>query len=154
MAEDASQNGFGSGAPSKPKHRPGDPYEVGRGKPPRHTQFKKGHKPTRRPPSNDAPDPHAMLMRMINASVSAEVEGQLVRMTVFEVLLVSLKAEAGKGNKRAWRELQAWQAEVPTTLDDKDAFLFKSFKDQFYETLNALHAADQPARKTEPDDAS
>ena len=86
--------------------RPGDPYDVGRGKPPKGTRFKKGvsGNPNGRPPKK--PDPYTELMRVLGETVTVTIEGEPQRVTVQQALLLRLRDEALRGEIWAGKLVQ------------------------------------------------
>jgi hypothetical protein len=101
------------------QRRPGDPYEVGFGKPPKSTRFKKGQSgnPYGRP--RKKPDLYSALKRVLNETVTVTVEGDAETLTVQQALLLRLRQEALHGEIWAGKLLQ----KVFNTIPDKvDAF--------------------------------
>src|SRR5215831_17947385 len=90
----------------QPETPPSDPYKVGYGKPPRHSQFKKGQSgnPKGRPKEVKA---HMPVSRIIRHSLSEEVQGQVNgktrKMTALEAIIEVQSAKALKGDTRAAR---------------------------------------------------
>ena len=80
------------------KRRPGDPYEVGRGKPPKKKQFPKGvsGNPNGRP--RKKPDLYTELRRVLNEKVTMTIEGEQQRVTVQQALLLRLRDQALRGD--------------------------------------------------------
>jgi hypothetical protein len=81
----------------KKERRPGDPYEVGFGKPPKHTRFKKGRSgnPQGRPPKK--PDVYSELTKVLGEDVTIIVDGQPKKVTVQQALLLRLREQALRG---------------------------------------------------------
>jgi Family of unknown function (DUF5681) len=90
----------GSRVMGKGERRPGDPYEVGFGKPPKRTRFKKGRSgnPYGRP--RKRPDLYSELTKVLREKVT--VEGQPEKVTVQQALLLRLRDHALLGE--AWAE--------------------------------------------------
>ena len=64
------------------RRRPGDPYEVGYGKPPKKTQFKRGRSgnPNGRP--RKKPDLYSELTKVLHENVTVTIDGESKRLTV------------------------------------------------------------------------
>jgi Family of unknown function (DUF5681) len=88
----------------RPDTPPSDPDKVGYGKPPKHSQFKKGQSgnPKGRPKEVKA---HMPVSRIIRHSLSEEVQGQVNgrtrKMTKLEAIIEVQSAKALKGDTRA-----------------------------------------------------
>lgn len=76
-------------------------YEVGYGKPPKKSQFKKGQSgnPNGRPPSDVSFQ--AILRRVLDKSVVAKTTSGEIRMTQLEVILQQFVSKAANGNVTA-----------------------------------------------------
>ena len=90
----------------KKERRPGDPYEVGFGKPPKRTRFKKGRSgnPKGRPPRK--PDVYSELTKVLRENVTITVDGQPEKVTVQQALLLRLRNQALRGELWAEKLLQ------------------------------------------------
>lgn len=101
------------------QRRPGDPYEVGFGKPPKNTRFKKGRSgnPYGRP--RKKPDLYSALNRVLNETVTVTIEGDAETVTVQQALLLRLRHEALRGEIWAGKLLQKVVTAIP---DNDDAF--------------------------------
>jgi hypothetical protein len=90
----------------KTERSPGDPYEVGFGKPPKRTQFRRGRSgnPYGRPPKK--PDLHGELAKVLHEDVTITVEGQPEKVTVQQALLLRLRDQALRGDLWAQKLLQ------------------------------------------------
>ncbi len=89
------------------RHRhPGDPYDVGYGKPPKKTQFKKGlsGNPNGRP--RKKPNLYTELKAVLRESVTVTIEGEPEPVTVQQALLLRLRDEALRGEVWAVKLLQ------------------------------------------------
>jgi hypothetical protein len=88
------------------EHRPGDPYEVGFGKPPKRTRFKKGRSgnPKGRPPRK--PDVYSELTKVLREKVTVTIDGQPEKVTVQRALLLRLRDQALRGELWAEKLLQ------------------------------------------------
>ena len=111
--------------------RPGDPYDVGFGKPPKQTRFKKGlsGNPNGRP--RKKPDLYTELMRVLGEPVTITIEGEPQRGTVQQALFWRLRDEALRGDIWAGKLLQKVVDALPdgpTVYDriDLDVGMFRS----------------------------
>jgi Family of unknown function (DUF5681) len=97
----------------KNERRPGDPYEVGFGKPPKRTQFKKGRSgnPNGRP--RKKPDLYGELTKVLHENITITVDGQREKVTVQQALLRRLRDEALRGEIWAGKLLQKVVAALP-----------------------------------------
>lgn len=107
-----------------------DDSDIGRGKPPRRTQFKKGQSgnPSGRPKA--LTDPFSVFERAASEKVLVTDNGQRTAKTKMEVAIVQLLNRAAQGDKSAMAQLLAWVrlvaqqsapevAETPLDEDDK-----------------------------------
>lgn len=127
------------------KHRRGDPYEVGYGKPPKHTRIKKGHAVKRGPPPLKAPDPHAQLAALMRAKVRVKIAGEEIRRSVLEILLQRLRDHAAQGHPAAIREYQVWLAFLPETVLNTSPF--ETYTIFFRADLERKRADERAARQ-------
>ncbi len=94
-------------------------FEVGYGRPPRHTRFTKGHSgnPNGRPKRQD--DLTRLLKQISARRVSVRQHGRTDRMTTNEVVLMTLARDAMKGDpqaRRLWIELMRHvEATIPAS---------------------------------------
>ena len=97
----------------KKERRPGDPYEVGFGKPPKRTHFKKGRSgnPKGRPPKK--PDLYSELTKVLRENVTITVDGQPEKVTVQQALLLRLRDQALRGELWAEKLLQKVVGALP-----------------------------------------
>jgi hypothetical protein len=79
--------------------------EVGRGRPPRHTQFKKGQSGNPKGRPKGARNLRTVLEECLLAPMPMAVNGKQVRMATAEVLVKKLAAETSKGSMPAARIL-------------------------------------------------
>jgi Family of unknown function (DUF5681) len=102
------------------ERRPGDPYEVGFGKPPKRTQFKKGRSgnPHGRPPKK--PDLYGELTKVLREKVTITVDGQREKVTVQQALLLRLRDEALRGKLWAQKLLQKVVGALPESGSEYD----------------------------------
>ncbi len=100
--------------------RPGDPYDVGYGKPPKKTRFKKGlsGNPNGRP--RKKPDLYAELTRVLRDTVTVTIDGEPERITVQQALLLRLRDEALRGEVRAVKLLQKVVDAIPDSGGEYD----------------------------------
>ncbi len=102
------------------QHRPGDPYDVGYGKPPKPTRFKKGRSgnPNGRP--RKKPDPYTELRHVLDELVTVTIEGEKQRVTVQKALLRRLRDEALQGKGWAEKLVQKVFDAIPDNGGDYD----------------------------------
>jgi hypothetical protein len=82
-------------------------YDVGKGKPPKHSQFKKGQpsaNPAGRPPSR-LERPNNMIGRVLAQQVTMTVGGKIRKVCLKEAITLKLANDALAGNVAAIREL-------------------------------------------------
>lgn len=105
---------------AKKERRPGDPYDVGFGKPPQHTQFKKGRSgnPNGRP--RKKPDLYSELTKVLRDNVTITLEGQSEKVTVQQALLFRLRDQALKGEIWAGKLLQKVIGALPESVSGYD----------------------------------
>jgi hypothetical protein len=90
----------------KKERRPGDPYEVGFGKPPKHTRFKKGRSGNPKGRPRKKPDLYSELAKVLREKVTITVDGQPEKVSVQQALLRRLRDEALRGELWAGKLLQ------------------------------------------------
>ena len=102
------------------RRHPGDPYEVGFAKPPKHTRFKKGQSgnPNGRP--RKKPDLYLELAEVLHENVTVTVEGQPEKVTVQQALLLRLRDQALKGEIWAEKLLQKVVEAIPDSGSEYD----------------------------------
>jgi hypothetical protein len=88
-------------------HDTSAPYEVGYGKPPRHTQFRKGQSgnPGGRPRRQPVQRANALLLTEAYRSVAIKEDGRMVPVTALQAILRSQIELAINGNYRAQRDI-------------------------------------------------
>jgi Family of unknown function (DUF5681) len=96
---------------AKKERRPGDPYEVGFGKPPKRTQFKKGRSGNPKGRPRKKPDLYSELTKVLREKIT--VEGQQEKVTVQQALLRRLRDQALRGELWAGKLLQKVVAALP-----------------------------------------
>jgi Family of unknown function (DUF5681) len=106
----------------KIERRPGDPYEVGFGKPPERTRFKKGRSgnPYGRPPKK--PDLYSELTKVLREKITIIVDGQPEKVAVQQALLLRLRDQALRGELWAQKLLQKVVAALPESRSESDPF--------------------------------
>lgn len=77
-----------------------EPYKVGKGKPPLHTQFKKGNKLGKRRPTG-AKNLKRIVHEVLSAKVTAKINGKAVKMSKTELAIHQLSNKAGAGDLKA-----------------------------------------------------
>ncbi len=138
------------------KRSPGDPYDVGHGKPPKETQFQKNQSgnPNGRP--RKMPDLYTELRRVLDEPMTVTIEGEPRRVTVQQALLLRLRDQALRGEIWAGKLLQkvigAFPDE-PTEYDriDLDVGLYRA--KEFLRLLAGDAACEKADRKPEPTEA-
>ena len=113
------------------RRHPGDPYDVGFAKPPKHTRFKKGQSgnPNGRP--RKKPDLYLELTQVLHENVTVTVDGQPEKVTVQQALLLRLRDQALKGEIWAEKLLQKVVGAMPDSMSkyddiDRDVGFFRS----------------------------
>ncbi len=88
------------------QRRPSDPYDVGRGKPPKNNQFRKGvsGNPNGRPRKKQ--DIYTELANVLRETVTVNNQGEPRQVTVQEALLLRLRDEALRGEVWAGKLVQ------------------------------------------------
>ncbi len=76
-------------------------YDVGYGKPPKRTQFKKGQSGNPKGRPRVLPSIRVKLREILNERVKATVNGEEVRMSSWEAFIRSVRQRAIKGDARA-----------------------------------------------------
>jgi hypothetical protein len=104
----------------KKERRPGDPYEVGFGKPPKRTRFQKGRSgnPKGRPPRK--PDVHSELTKVLREKVTVTIDGQPAKVTVQQALLLRLRHQALRGELWAEKLAQKVIGALPESGSEHD----------------------------------
>jgi hypothetical protein len=100
-------------------------YAVGYGKPPVHTQFRKGQSgnPTGRPPASEVDRAKALVMQEAYRKVAVREGDKVTEMPALKAVLRGLVARAVKGSVPAQREIlrtiQAIEAETLSARNNK-----------------------------------
>jgi hypothetical protein len=105
------------------------PYAVGKGKPPRHTQFKKGDPRAKRGGRPRKPSPEEEARRKLKALLQEDVtiheSGRTLKVTAFEAWVRRLRAEAlSKGSIKAGREWIELSARYGALFSEPDTAEF------------------------------
>ena len=103
----------------KRERRPGDPYEVGFGKPPKRTQFKKGRSGNPKGRPRKKPDLYSELTKVLRENVTITVDGQQEKVTVQQALLLRLRDQALRGEFWAEKLLQKVVAALPESGSER-----------------------------------
>ena len=117
----------------KKERRPGDPYEVGFGKPPKRTQFKKGRSgnPKGRPPRK--PDVYSELTKVLREKVTVTIDGQPEKVTVQQALLLRLRDQALRGELWAGKLLQKVIGALPESGSEYDHVDMRTIAAKFFD---------------------
>jgi len=104
-----------------------DDYEVGYGKPPKHSRFQKGKSGNPNGRRKKAPDPDAALLREAGTLMTISDNGRQVRVSKHDVVLKQLLNSAMKGNAfgvRTYLEAYrgAFQKAAQTEAEDSKEF--------------------------------
>ena len=95
----------------KNERRPGDPYEVGFGKPPERTRFKRGRSGNPKGRPRRRPDLYSELIKVLREKVT--VEGKQEKVTVQYALLLRLRDQALRGELWAQKLIQKVVGALP-----------------------------------------
>jgi nucleoid-associated protein YgaU len=99
------------------ERRPGDRYEVGFGKPPEQTRFKKGRSGNPKGRPRKQPDLYSELTKVLREKVT--VEGQQEKVTVQQALLRRLRDQALRGELWAGKLVQKIVAALPESGSER-----------------------------------
>jgi hypothetical protein len=89
-----------------------DDYEVGYGRPPKHSQWKKGQSGNKRGRPKGAESLRSILDEEQNELVTITENGVTKRISKMHVAVKAAFAKAMKGDARALNQLKAWYAEA------------------------------------------
>lgn len=95
-----------------PKRKPKGDYEVGYGRPPRHTQFKRGRSGNPRGRPKGHQNIKTVLETLLNQKVTVTENGQAKRMTKRELMFAGAINRAAKGDPRALNTVVALMARL------------------------------------------
>jgi hypothetical protein len=107
-------------------------YETGYGKPPKHTQFKKGQSGNPRGRPKGSVNLATAITRAVNERVTVNVNGRPRSMTKLDVAITGLVNRAVKGDARATQQLLSlaplvgMDAAPAGHLPETDALILKS----------------------------
>jgi hypothetical protein len=107
----------GSLVMGKKERRPGDPYEVGFGKPPERSRFKKGRSGNPKGRPRKKPDLYSELTKVLREKITITIDGQQEKVTVQHALLRRLRDQALRGEPWAGKLLQ----KVVTALPESES---------------------------------
>ena len=128
-----------------------DGYEVGYGKPPRHTRFTKGQSGNPKGRPKGTKNLSTMLEAAGRTMVNVNLNGQTVRMSKFEASMHQLVNKAAAGDLKAIRELCYWskalaereQESCPAAiLDENDKPVMESIMKRMLQQFGAAKAND------------
>lgn len=96
-------------------------YEVGYGRPPKSTQFKKGQSGNPKGRAKGSKNYRTMLFEELRQTVTIVEDGQRKSMTKLEVMLRNLTNKAAKGDPRSIEQvLKQLQQMLPETREPKE----------------------------------
>ena len=104
----------------KRERRPGDPYEVGFGRPPKQTRFKKGRSGNPRGRPRKKPDLYSELTKVLHENVTVTIDGQPEKVTVQQALLLRLRDHALLGEVWAEKLLRKVVEAIPESPSKYD----------------------------------
>ncbi len=104
----------------KKERRSGDPYEVGFGKPPKQTRFKKGRSGNPRGRPRKKPDLYSELTKVLHENVTVTIDGQSEKVTVQQALLLRLRDHALLGEVWAEKLLRKVMEAIPESPSKYD----------------------------------
>jgi len=88
-------------------------YLVGFGKPPKHTQFKKGKSGNPHGRTKGSVNPATILAKICRERIVAKIDGKTRSVTKFEATMLQLVTKGLNGDLRAIRELWCWLTSLP-----------------------------------------
>ena len=109
----------GSHMTGKRERRPGDPYEVGFGKPPKRSQFRKGRSGNPKGRPRKKPDLYSELTKVLRENVTITVDGQQEKVTVQQALLRRLRDQALRGEFWAQKLTQKVVGALPESGSER-----------------------------------
>lgn len=89
-----------------------DPYEIGFGRPPKHTQFRKGRSGNPKGRPKGSKNIFALVRRILEAKVTVKGPGGSHTVTKFEAALTQLVNSAANGDLRAIKEVYRLRKEL------------------------------------------
>lgn len=87
-------------------------YTIGRGKPPKHTQFRKGDGRKRPGRKKGSKNLRTIIMEAVNDPVTVTVEGKTRKISKLQATAMQLATKAATGNDRAIAKLLDWVDEI------------------------------------------
>jgi hypothetical protein len=94
-----------------PRHK-GD-YEIGYGKPPKHTQYAKGQSGNRNGRPKGSFNLVARFMKVMNERIKVTKNGRPCSISKFDATITQMVNKAASGDMRAIRELHNWFDSLP-----------------------------------------
>jgi Family of unknown function (DUF5681) len=116
----------------KKERRPGDPYEVGFGRPPKRTQFKKGRSGNPKGRPRKKPDVYSELTKVLREKVTVTIDGQPEKVTVQQALLLRLRDQALRGELWAEKLLQKVVGALPESGSEHDHVDMRAVQASFW----------------------
>jgi hypothetical protein len=89
-----------------PKSRPTPDYEVGYGRPPKHTRFVPGQSGNAKGRPKGSQNLSSIVARLARQPMTIKVAGRPRQVSQFEALHLTIWAEAYKNNPKAWTEIR------------------------------------------------
>lgn len=90
-----------------------DTYESGYRKPPKHTQFVKGHSGNPKGRPRGSQNPATILNKVCRERIRVTVNGRSRSITKFEATMLQLMNKSASGDLKAIRELLSWLIALP-----------------------------------------
>jgi hypothetical protein len=139
-----------------PRHN-GD-YEIGYGKPPKHTQYAKGQSGNRNGRPKGSFNLVARFMRIINERIKVTKNGRPCSIAKFDASITQMVNKAASGDMRAIRELHNWFDSLPIEQFDVGPqpelhVHFISAKDKLRDQ-EILAEGEQPSPSVQPGERS
>lgn len=141
-----------AGGTSRP---PGEPYSVGYGRPPKHSQFKNGtsgnpggkRKPRLSPP---LPDIGHLLHEILAEPTAITINGRATKTSLLEIVLKTLAHGAVKGDPRSLRELNRMLERYPAPRPEAVRSNGPSAREILMRKLNEIAERQRQAADREP----
>lgn len=96
-------------------------YEVGYGKPPHSSQFKKGQSGNPKGRPKDSATFVSTLKRALNKVVKVRINGQIQDTTTLEAIVQQIVNEAMRGNEKSWRFIKPYLDKIDYVADKQDS---------------------------------
>jgi hypothetical protein len=119
--------------------RSGKGYEIGRGRPPKATQWKKGK--SANPGGRSSPGPTSLLEmidKLLLTSIKITIEGVSKRVTTVEAILAQLWSKGIAGDRRAMATFFRWLELVPQAADGTVEITFAD--SDYNRTFGSIHS--------------